>query len=120
MLNDLGQHTFSDLSTAILQTAAYADVFDYPLTLGEIHRYLIGVRTSKESVEQILLKSPLLSNSGDYYTLPGRESLTNIRRRRENTASRLWPLAMGYGHIIARMPFVRMLAVTGALAVNNV
>ncbi|MBI3914279.1 MAG: hypothetical protein HY327_08870 [Chloroflexi bacterium] len=32
------------VSTAILQSIQYADLFDYPLTPDEIHRYLIGMR----------------------------------------------------------------------------
>ena len=55
---------FLDLPNAILQTAAYADVFDYPLSSAEIHHYLTGVRASKEAVEQVLQKDGLLSRHG--------------------------------------------------------
>jgi hypothetical protein len=110
---------YPHLSNAILQTAAYADVFDYPLTSGEIHRYLIGLHAPREEVERFLQESRLLSWVEPYYSLPRRENLVETRRRREGIAAGLWPQAIGYGRLIARLPFVRMVAVTGALAVNN-
>ena len=110
---------FSVLSNAVLQTAAYADVFDYPLTSGEIHRYLIGIHAPREVVDQFLREVMLLSKVENYYSLPSREKLVDTRRRRELISAQLWPLAIDYGQVIARLPFVRMVAVTGALAVNN-
>jgi hypothetical protein len=109
-----------DLPDAILQTAAYADVFDYPLSSAEIHHYLTGVRASRDAVEQVLRGHALLSRTDNWYTLPGRQGLAAIRRRREQIAARMWPQALGYGRLIAGLPFVRMVAVTGSLAMNNV
>lgn len=109
-----------DLQRAILQTVAYADVFDYPLTDREIHRYLIGNPSPLEGVRWFLEDTSLLSQVGGFHTFPGREALVRIRRRREGVSSRLWRHALRYGRLIAGLPFVRMVAVTGALAVNNV
>lgn len=109
----------SILSNAILHTAAYADVFDYPLTSAEIHRYLIGIRAPYETVARFLREGTQLSRVGDFYSLPNREMLVETRQRRERIAEQLWPKAVEYGRLIARLPFVRMVAVTGALAVNN-
>ena len=119
-MKNSGSANFLDLTNAILQTVAYADVFDYPLTSAEIHRYLTGRRASRDDVEQVLEEERLLSRAGNWYTLPGREQLATIRRRREQIAARMWAQASGYGRIIASLPFVRMLAVTGSLAMNNV
>ena len=46
------KNAISDLPEAILHTTAYADVFDYPLRPGEIHRYLTEMHASKEAVDE--------------------------------------------------------------------
>ena len=119
-MDELSTANFSDLQNAILQTLAYADVFDYPLTSREIHRYLIGLHTTREVVEQALHgRTPICASCG-YFTLPNREGITVIRHRREQIAYQMWPQAARYGQVISRLPFVRMVAVTGSLAMNNV
>lgn len=111
------------LETAILQTVAYVDGFDYPLTAAEIHRYLIGMTATREQVRKMLKNGRLvpgqLSRQGEHYMLPGRESIASVRRQREAIAQQMWPHASKYGHLIAHLPFVRMVSVTGSLAVNN-
>jgi hypothetical protein len=111
------------LERAILRTVAYADIFDYPLQAGEIQRVLIGAAASLKAVRARLEEGFLkgrLSWSDGYYTLPGREELGEVRRRRAGVARELWPPARRYGRLIGGLPFVRMVAVTGALAVDNV
>jgi hypothetical protein len=109
---------------AIVQTVAYADVFDYPLTADELQRYLIGVPVSRGTLRGILSSSRLvpsvLSRGGRYYTLAGREAAIDIRRARAATSVELWRRAVRYGRFIGNVPFVRMVAVTGALAMDNV
>src|SRR5437899_914277 len=112
------------LERAIVETVAYADVFDYPLTVDEIHRYLIGVPASRNTVRTALssgrLTPELLSRNGRYFTLAGREAVIETRRGRAQPAVDYWRRAVHYGHIIGSLPFVRMVAVTGALAMDNV
>jgi hypothetical protein len=115
---------FPPLSQAVLRTVVYADIFDYPLTIDEIQRYLTGRAASVEMIYATLQDGGLLprflKRAGEYYLLPGREEIVPRRERREKIAARLWPQALRYGRLIARLPFVRMLAVTGSLAMNNV
>lgn len=111
---------FTALQYAILQTVVYADVFDYPLTAVEIHRYLTGVRASRDEVEQELQGGNIISQCEGFYMLPNREGLATVRRRREQIAAEMWLPAAHYGRLIANLPFVRMVAVTGSLSMNNV
>jgi len=112
------------LEHAILQAVAYADVFDYPLSFEEVHRYLVACDAPPEATQAVLGNGRLvpkrLSRCQGYVTLPGHEAIVELRRAREQIAARLWERAVTYGHVIAQLPFVRMVAVTGALAMNNV
>lgn len=116
-------HTLTPIQTGILRAISYADVFDYPLTLGEVHRYLVGVPATRGQTRSALdgryLPSNTVERHDEFYTLPGRSGLVETRHRRAEAAAGMWVRARRYGRLIARLPFVRMVAVTGALAVNN-
>lgn len=112
------------LRRAILETLVYADLFDQPLTVDELHRYLHGVQTSAGQLNAhiaagILSGLPALKLD-EYLLLEGREEIIRTRKERKVLSQPLWPEARRYGRIIAGMPFVRMVAVTGALSVSNV
>jgi hypothetical protein len=113
-----------ELERAILQAVCYADVFDYPLSAAEVHRYLVGVKASAPEVGRVLAGDRLvpgrLVHRDGLFTLPGREGIVKLRRKRRVAAERLWRSAIHYGRHMARLPFVRMVAVTGSLAANNV
>jgi hypothetical protein len=112
------------LETAIREAVAYSDVFDYPVTAQEIHRYLVGCAATPETVQQALDTSLLpggrLKSKSGYIFLPGREALVPLRQHRAGIAQSLWQHAYTYGIRIAQVPFVRMVAITGALALDNV
>jgi hypothetical protein len=120
----LSKHRLDPLEQAVVQTLAYADVFNYPLSLQEIERYLIGMSASQEDISKTivynLLDVGLIQQKDEYYSLADREIRCAVRSQRSRIADRLWPQAIRFGRWIARVPFIRMVAVTGALAVNNV
>ena len=107
------------LVDSIFHTLAYADVFEYPLTAGEVHRYLTSTEAPLETVARALRDEGYFTHVGEYFTLRGREPIVQIRKRRAEISARLWRQAARYGRIIALLPFVRMVAVTGSLAMNN-
>src|SRR5687768_1562392 len=112
------------LHRAIVHAVAYGDVFDYPLTASEIWRYLVGVEATRAEVARALLGDSLvpatLCHHDGYFCLRGREHVIPVRRYRAGIADEMWPAAVRYGRIIGRLPFVRMVGITGALAADNV
>ncbi len=90
-----------DLSTAIQRVQAYADIFDCPLTEPQLRRYL-----------EINLDGDLPPNS-----LP-----TNISQSEQvpPTVKTVWQQAQRYTRLLRHFPGIRMIAVTGSLAMNNI
>ncbi|MEM6281918.1 MAG: hypothetical protein AAF787_06975, partial [Chloroflexota bacterium] len=112
----------SPLERAVLETVAYADIFSFPVTAYEAHRYLHGVQTTPAHTQDVLdalTCQKQLIRKGDYYCLPHREHAFALREERAARTGRLWAAATDYGQQIARIPFVQMVAVTGSLAVEN-
>jgi hypothetical protein len=111
------------LRRAVLVTLIYADLFDYALTDDEIYRYLIGQAASPADVTAMLNRDGELrdqiAQTGDRFHLSSRRLFADIRTERVAASAELWPVARRYGAWIARLPFVRLVAVTGALAMNN-
>jgi hypothetical protein len=111
-------HPYMDLTTAILKTLSYSDVFDHPLTLEEVHRYLVA-SAFMEEIANCLAESDLIQNTDGYYHLAGRSAIVQIRKQREALSRRAYERAQWYGRILGRLPFVRMVALTGSLAMRN-
>lgn len=112
------------LEAAILRTVLYADVFSFPMTSKEIHHYLIGDGpVSLTEIEQELHNSKWLKQHLEqvdpYIVFAGRRELIEIRQAREQASQKLWLPAVLWGNRLAQLPFVRMVALTGALAVRN-
>jgi hypothetical protein len=90
----------------------------------EVYRYLAGVDAPLSSVQGALENgrqlAHLLARKRGYVTLAGREAIVETRLYRESISARMWRKGQRYGRAIASLPFVRLVAVTGTLAVNNV
>jgi hypothetical protein len=110
------------IAQTILRTVAYSDLFDYPLTVKEIWRYQAGTNYPAAHLQHALAESELgsrLAHSGGFYALRGREQVFTTRARRYESSRRVWRRARAYASIVSRLPYVRMVAVTGALAMDN-
>lgn len=108
-----------ELEHAILETLAYSDIFDYPLRLDELYSYL-PIRTEIEQMSRSLesLNGQVGKNDG-YYFLTDREIIVEIRKQRITYSYKFYQHALMYGQILGSLPFIRMVALTGSLAVMN-
>lgn len=108
----------------MLSALAYADLFDYPLTVDEVVRFQVATNYPKERIAHALQElahdAGPVSSSGNYYSLRGREVIFSLRPKRERASQSVWRRARFWARLAARTPFVRMVAVTGALSMNNI
>jgi len=106
------------LETAILETLAYSDIFDYPLKIDELHRYLV-VPASKDRILQCAASFDRVASCEGYYFLAGRAEVVDLRKIRASASQKIYERAVFYGRILGSLPFVRMVALTGSLTVMN-
>lgn len=115
--------TAKTTADAVYATVSYADVFDMPIELEHLHRYLVG--SASNLVETSLAVDELVSvgrlgRRNDVVYLAQRPEVLTIYDERTARAETMWRDAEKWGKRIGRLPFVRMVAVTGGLAVDSV
>lgn len=115
----------NDLEKSIIKTLAFFDVFNYPLTLSEIWKWLYmpdkkySLRDVKHALEESdFLKSEISSQEG-FYSLEGRDNIYLRRKQNNNLAERKFRRARNIARIYRFIPYVRMIAVCNSLAYSN-
>jgi len=113
----------SPLEAAILRAVLYADIFNFPVTPADVHRFLIGYKASADEVKEVMEKSEklasVLSESKGYYFLKGKDDTVERRLEREEISKKKWRQLQKNLWVLQCIPFTRMIAVTGSLAVNS-
>ena len=108
---------------AFLQSVVYAALFDYPLTLAQLREALIGEVADEATLLRWYEHSEYLRATVDqldgYFFPHGRHDLLLTRAERENTSRALLHDLGGPLRLVTRMPFVRMVALSGSLAHLN-
>jgi hypothetical protein len=114
----------SSLQEAIHWTVAYGSIFDFPLTREEVYRFLMAPGGSRAEVDiainDELSKGNGLESNGRFLYPAGQFGLVATRLRREQCARGARANARRYARLIWMLPYVRMVAITGSLAMNNV
>ncbi|HKZ34291.1 MAG TPA: hypothetical protein VJ179_00265 [Patescibacteria group bacterium] len=111
----------TSLQQVVLRTISYGDIFDYPVTRDEIHRFLIGSKASqKQTDEAVSSLLPQYIGCFDHlFFLQNREHIAFLRRRRETYAGPKRAIARAFARLAIRIPPVLCVGITGALSMNN-
>lgn len=119
----------SPLEKSILSTLVYFDIFEYPLTILEIHRYLLFLANDSQekfSIREIrdaLFSSPRLEKivrfKNGFFYLRGRENNLKTRNERQVWAVKKYHRAQIVAKFFSYIPFVRLVGVCNSLAYNN-
>lgn len=110
-----------NIKQSILQTLAYFDIFDHPLTQEELFRYLyVGSTNFKLDYVDFTKQlqnglSGVVDQSQGFYFLSGREGIVQVRQSRVKLVEEKMKIAVKGIKKIARVPFVRAVFVCNTL-----
>lgn len=110
------------LSDAVLSTLAYHHIFDYPLTESEIHQYLIGKKASPRQVQKELTKLKAAAKIGErrgYFFLKNRPKIVELRLQRHKYSQEKLKRAGIFASLLKIIPTIKLVAISGALAMQN-
>src|SRR3989344_530730 len=117
------------LERSIYDTVRFFDLYNMPLTATQIWQNLVVVSSHDEhhvslrEVQKILATSEFLKEKTEttwgYVALRGRLFLVKKRLRRHAIAQDKWKIVKRCAPFLAAVPFVRALAGSGSLAIDN-
>lgn len=104
----------------ILETLAYFDLFDYPLSRAEIFLFLKNKHDFAvfEDALRSLLQSGMIHQFDKFYTLKNDQYLVVRRNEGNHQAAELIKVAGKVGNLLIRFPYVRGIAISGSLSKN--
>ncbi len=114
--NELGQ-----LASSVVRTLLYFDIFNYPLTLDEIHRYCSLQSASKCDIHKQLEAFEdmgYISRVDKFYLTRNDNMQALVKRRMEGNqeAERFLRIAKKFSRFISFFPFVRSICLSGSLS----
>ena len=102
------------LSKEELHSLTYHNVFDYPLTMAELVKWSAGPKSLTINHQQ-----STISNTNGFYHLAANPGAVLKRLMRSRISARKLEIAKKATYVISLVPTVKMVAVTGALAMEN-
>ena len=116
----------NNISSSIIHTLCYADIFDYPLKQSEIFSYLIWENNSPPPTRKKVIPTifdltktkKILHNSG-YFYLPGKKDNISKRKKRHRSSQEKLKKAQEYISQISQTKYIKGIFISGNLAMEN-
>lgn len=123
----------NQMRNPVLATIIYYDIFDYPLTLLEVHKYLVNpgrISRITEGLGEIelnevsreldkLVNSGIIGQKNGFYFLYNRDGLYDLRMERQKIADQKWKKFLKTAKFLALAPYLRGIFASGSMAINN-
>jgi hypothetical protein len=108
---------------AIARSVIYASLFDYPLTLAQLHHTLIESDQTQAEILAVYDGSArlqtIVQHRDGFFFPAGRADLVAERRRREARSRRFLRQHDGLLRLLCAIPFTRLVALSGSVAHFN-
>ena len=110
----------SEIKANILSTLAYFDIFNYPLTSGEIYLFLKNRYSQFDFNQAIkcLVESKSIYQFDKFYTLKNNSALVSHRYEGNKKAAEMIKVADRISDLLVRFPYVRGIGISGSLSKN--
>jgi hypothetical protein len=109
------------LERSMVQTVAYFDLFDFPLTYPELYRYLWRApQTSLSEVITTATQLPSLVSTGGFVMFAKREGLATTRQSRYIESELKWNKRRWFIQWLSYLPGVQAIFLVNTLAYHNV
>ena len=110
------------MEKAVLKTLTYSNIFDYPLKAYEIHKWLIGRKTTLRQVEIVLKRldeKRKTKNEKGYYSLLRREGLATKRIKRAKQSLVYIRKVRIISYLLKIIPWIKLVGISGGLSMEN-
>lgn len=105
---------------SILKTLLYADIFNYPLAKIEIFKFLIEQKiTEKFLFKNLLLKNKFIEYKNGFYFISGRKEIVLLRKKRKKISKEKFKKVKKIINKITFFPTIKLIAISGALSMQN-
>ena len=109
----------NDFENSILKTLVYFDLFDFPLTSEELHRWLWRLNISYEDFLDKLKDVDGVDYKDGFYFLPGRKEIIKSRQRAIVWTEKKMKIAKKAVKKLRWLPFIQAVFVCNNVALGN-